>query len=152
MHTKPDLITLPDGRQARIGADGRYHTLGSGRWLTAAEVETACAGPQTAASPRSLIAEAVSQAARNQGFAVKTVDQAVGKLIQVQAEIALDKEDPGKATAAARLLGKLTGLFDQVDTDQNKNTPWFVLGRELAIEVLALVEEEQVRRDGGDGK
>jgi hypothetical protein len=156
MDSENDLINLPDGRQARLGADGRYHDVHTGRWLAASEVESLpAAGRDSKATPaaeavaltqRQMIRDAICRAARRQGHDVDSAEQAVGKLIEVQAEIALDKDDPAKATAAARLLDKLTGLFAEAEEQEDSTQPWFVLGRELAIELLALVEEEQERR------
>ncbi|MEN8241146.1 MAG: hypothetical protein ABFS17_04440 [Chloroflexota bacterium] len=150
MEAAKDLQVLPDGRQVRRDAQGRYRDVGTGRWLAAAEVDPVSPSGALPQTPRTLIEEAVSQAVRNQGYPVETFDQAVGRLIQVQAEIALDKDDPAKATSAARLLEKLTGLFSEVDAEEDSQKPWFVLGRELAVEVLALVEEEQARREDGE--
>ena len=150
MDTGNTLQTLQDGRQVHRDADGRYRDVVSGRWLAAAEVEAQLAAGEGSGEVLTLherMGDAVLKAALNQGHQVASVEEAIGKVVQVQAEIALDKDEPAKATAAARLLDKVTGFFESADPEEEGDEPWFVLGRELAIEVLAMVQEEQERRE-----
>ena len=155
MDSGQTLQTLLDGRQVRCDANGRYRDVVSGRWLAAAEVEAGLGGGKGSGEALTLhdrMGDALLKAALNQGHAEESVEEAIGKVVQVQAEIALDKDEPAKATAAARLLNKVTGFFENADPEGAGDEPWFVLGRELAIEVLALVEEEQERRaQDGEG-
>ena len=147
MDTDQNLVRLNDGRQVRRDAKGQYRDLVTGRWVSAAEVEDQLAAEEDFPPRRQVMEAALLQAALNQGHVVETVEEAIGKVVQVQAEIALDKDEPAKATAAARLLNKVTGFFEGADPEESAEDPWFVLGRELAVEVLALVEEEQARRE-----
>jgi hypothetical protein len=93
---------------------------------------------------------ALRQGALEQGLEVDSGAEAFANVMRVQTEIALDKSDPGKATAAARLLTKTTSLITDL-TKEGGDRPWFVLGRELAEQVLALINEELDHR-GGDEK
>jgi hypothetical protein len=90
----------------------------------------------------------MEQAAREHGFPVESLGEAWGKVMQVQAEIALDKNNAAKATAAAKLLAQATGIMDETEADQNEQAPWFVLGRKLAWKVLTIIQDEKSRREG----
>ena len=82
------------------------------------------------------------------GYQAETVEQAWGKLIEVQAELALEKEQGSKATTAARFVGQMTGLDES--EQENRQTGHLVLGRELALEILDLLEEgEEIKKEDG---
>jgi hypothetical protein len=95
---------------------------------------------------RALIEAAVVQAAREHGREVESPQEAFAEMIGVQAGIALDDSKPAQAIAAVRLIAKEAQLSGQDDSEE-ADQPWFVLGRQLAEQVLALIEEELARRE-----
>jgi hypothetical protein len=147
-----DVIRLRDGRDVRREPDGRYREITSGKWVSAEQVETQRliltedGEEQTGKSGQELIQEAVVAAARQQGLAVSSPDEAFAEIVGVQAEIALDKNKPSHATTAARFVIKEAGLAVDEGEDDSGEKPWFLLGRELAQKVLEMVEEEIGRR------
>lgn len=88
-------------------------------------------------------------AAKSQGYSTESFPEVVARLIGVQTEIALNKDDPARATAAANYLSRNIRLIGEEDGEGQSAQPWFILGRELAGQVLALVEAEQARRAAG---
>lgn len=161
MFDSKDQIVLPGGRKVHREDSGRYRDAVTGRWVAADSVEGANFAPRhdleeksnqkLMAQPtlRDFLDRAVKQAAHNQGHPVESLGEAWAKVLQVQAEIALDKQDPAKATAAARLLAKATNFMSGLEPERDEQAPWFILGRELAGEVLDLIWEEQDRRKAG---
>ncbi|MBT4683249.1 MAG: hypothetical protein HOB70_09450, partial [Chloroflexi bacterium] len=63
-----------------------------------------------------------------------------GHLVGVQAEIAMDKDNGSKATAAAKLVAQVMGTMEGSPA-QDEGIEKLVLGRELAKQVLALLKE-----------
>lgn len=159
-------IQLPDGRQVWRDGSGRYRDVKTGKWVSREEIENASALPNTwlpekdifPANPADAPGRAntetekqIMEAVRGMGREANTLEEAIGHILAVQAEIALEKDNGAKATHAARLIGQITGVLGkgaQKEDTQEEDQPWFVLGRELAKQILALVEEEQSHRAG----
>lgn len=93
-------------------------------------------------APNSPLGEKIVEAVREQGIEVNTIEEVWAKLIGIQAEIALDKTNGAKATAAAKLVAQVMGTMDG-DSPKEDGTDMLVLGRELAKEILALIEKEK---------
>lgn len=156
MHSKE--FELIDGRVVRQTPSGRYQDKRTGKWLSKKVVlelriaksieENQDTRPML--SPRDYVFQAMQQAARKHGYPVESLEEAWGKVMQVQAEIALDKSNAAKATAAARMLAQATGIMEEPEADQDEQTPWFVLGRKLAWEMLFLIREEKTCRESED--
>lgn len=119
-------ILLADGREVWRDVRVRYREVKTGRWIPKAEAEALIPAPDV--SSRSIRAGQE----RNQLLRQR--------LMEVQAEIALDRDAGAKATSAARLVLNMLKEMDQKDQNGEENPPWFVLGRELAKEVLDLIE------------
>ena len=84
------------------------------------------------------------KALKAQGLRVKSLDDIWGQMLGVQAEIALDKDNGSRATAAAKLIAQALGTLQAeeapaVDEDE------VILGRELAQQVLDLIEAPQIK-------
>jgi hypothetical protein len=149
---------LPDGRIVQQSPSGRYRDKRTGKWVSKVYVEkmrvaSGWNGDQAAKqplSPRDYVSKAMEQAARESGYEVESMGEAWGKVMQVQAEIALDKKNAAKATAAAKMLAQATKIMDDQEGDKDDQAPWFVLGRELAWEMLFIIQEEKTRREGED--
>jgi hypothetical protein len=151
---------LSDGRIVQQSPSGRFRDKHTGKWVSKADAESLRLDPpcglsapgdptaQQTASSRDYALEAVEQAVRQQGHEVRSSGEAWGKVIQVQAEIALDKNNASKSTAAAKLLAQATGIMDESEGDKEEQAPWFVLGRELAREMLGIIQDERSRREG----
>ena len=60
--------------------------------------------------------------------------------MDVQAQIAMDKQAGAKSTSAARLVLQMLNEMEEKARKSGQDGPWFVLGRQLAEEVLRLVE------------
>ncbi len=148
-------IRLEDGREVWRDGAGRYREVGSGRWVAAQVVEAGMSDWQPeqrprsglSASARAQVRQDLAQAVQQLGLDVSSPEEAYGKLIAVQAQIAMDKENGARATSAVRLIGQAAGLLEEEEEAEDADQPWFVLGRQLAKEVLGLVEAEQARRE-----
>ena len=91
----------------------------------------------------------ILEAVQSTGLPAESLEEALGHLMAVQTEIALDKDNGAKATSAARLIGQVTGVLGRgakQARSEKEGPPWFVLGSELALQVLALIEKELARR------
>ena len=143
-------ITLPDGRQIWRYGNGRYRVIKTGKWIAKEEVEDALAQASSIDHNLTAAQKQLIETVREMGREADTLDEALAQLLAVQAEIALDKDNGAKATNATRLIGQISGIWDKnaqkEDAQQDDDQPWFVLGRELAQELLALVEAEQAFR------
>lgn len=145
---------LIDGRIVQQSPSGRCRDKSTGRWLSKAfaekmRIDVKASGgqdPKQTASPRDFASQAMQLAAQEHGYSVGSFGEAWGKVIQVQAEIALDKSNAAKATAAAKLLAKATGIMEEPEGGQEDQEPWFILGRSLALEMLSFIQEEKTRR------
>lgn len=81
---------------------------------------------------------------RQRGYKAENMDDAWGAIVSVQAEIALDASMGSKATSAAKFLTQAMGIDSAKESqpeDETRN-----MGREAAQWMLALVEEEKIRR------
>ena len=138
-------IRLTDGQAVWCDAQGPFRDVSSGRFISQEDLE---AHLPNAPNPPDAGQHSAAQQARQQllaavramGFDVETVEQAWGKLVEVQAELALEKEQGSKATTAARFVGQMTGLDES--EQENRQTDHLVLWRELALEILRMLEEE----------
>lgn len=151
-------ITLPDGRQVWRDGRGRYRDAQTGKWVAREEIEPTLpnilpttAQKKTSGGLQSAAERQIIEAVRGMGREADTLEDALGQLVGVQAEIALDKDNGAKATNATRLIGQITGILGkggkQAEDAEADDQPWFVLGREHAKHLLALIEEEQARRE-----
>lgn len=119
-------VILKDGRQVWRDVRVRYREVDTGRWIAAEEAE-ALMGTTLMSLPLEESGPAANQILRK-------------RLMEVQAQIALDKESGAKATSAARLVLNMLKDMEQEEDHPGDEKPWFVLGRELAKEVLAIIE------------
>ena len=148
---------LSDGRIVQRSPSGRHRDKCTGKWVSKEDINNLrfvvpCALSEPDAqsvkqnlAPRDYVFQAMERAASEHGFPVESLGEAWGLVMQVQAEIAPDKNNAAKATAAAKMLAQATGIMNEADADQDEEAPWFVLGRELAWEMLSLI---QVRARG----
>jgi len=126
-------IRLKDGREVWRMVAVTYREIGSGRWVSAHEVDRLLpdgmdAGPPHPASPR------------------PDMDQIRQQIVEVQAQIAMDKEAGARSTSAARLVLKTFAEMEEKEGGLEPDLPWFVLGRQLAEQVLRLLEAESGER------
>ena len=88
------------------------------------------------------------EAVRGQGYEPEDIEDAWGRVIKVQAEIALNPEMGSKATTAAKFLAHMIG-FDEGDTQQAEVKT--DQSREAFKYLLGLIESErQIRADDKD--
>lgn len=120
-------ILLTDGREVWRDVRVRYREVKTGRWIPKDEAEALLPLQEVLIRPLKAGQE------RNQSLRQR--------LMEVQAEIALDRDAGAKATSAARLVLSMLKEMDQADQNRNEDIPWFVLGRELAKEVLELIKK-----------
>lgn len=121
-------IQLTDGREIWRQVKVEYREVGTGRWVSAEEVEHLY---PTGWEINSL--ELIKQNLQPEQLRQQIVD--------VQAQIALDAQRGSKSTSAARLVLK---ALDEMEAEYQgeQPMPWFILGRELAEEILLLIEHE----------
>jgi hypothetical protein len=124
-------IKLSDGREVWRYVQVQYRVVGTGRWISPGEAEALLVNSIETDSPTAI-----------EKIDIQNLRE---KLLRVKSQIALDQEGGAKATSAARLV---LNILREMEADRDarvEDRPWFVLGRELAEEVLALVREEQDR-------
>ena len=94
--------------------------------------------------------EHLIEAVRALGLPASTAEDAWGRLIGVQARIALDEGSGARATAAAKLVAQATGLIDAVDPeDEQDGWARIRLDAAGAERLLELVRAERARREEG---
>jgi hypothetical protein len=124
-------IELSDGRKVWRIVNVRYRDVDTGQWVAEEEVE----------------ALAVGWLGRSAFQWDQSTQQ---RLHSVQAEIAGDPEAGSKATSAAKFLFHMADKLKQQAEHAAETRPWFVLGRELACELLVFLEAweaEQAREE-----
>lgn len=125
-------IRLTDGREVWRQVKVQYREVGTGRWVSAEEVEKLCPAGGELNTP---------------GGHYLQPEQLRQQIVDVQAQIALDAQRGAKSTSAARLV--LKALENMQDENQDQlPTPWFVLGRKLAEEILLLIEQSPNQETG----
>ncbi len=147
-------LTLSDGRRVWRDGRGRYRSVATGRFIKRSEIENdqqlALFDSDKHTKPTSPSAEAQQRsqahmlaAVRAGGHTADTPEDAWGKLVGVQTEIALEAENGTKATSAAKLVAQATGLLDEEQT--NPLGPLLEIMRllegETAQAVLAEIEK-----------
>lgn len=124
-------VKLSDGREVWRYVQVQYRVVGIGRWISPGEAEALLGNGIETAGPAAIEKTEIQNLRE--------------KLLRVQSQIALDQEGGAKATSAARLVLNILREMEGDRDAQAEDRPWFVLGRELAEKVLALVQEEQAR-------
>lgn len=96
---------------------------------------------------RQLAKQHLIEAVRALGLPAASAEDAWGRLVGVQARIALDEAGGSKATAAAKLVAQATGLIGE-DSDPASEAAWKQLSMDEdgAAFLLALVRAERERR------
>ena len=84
------------------------------------------------------------EAVRRDGFQAESLEEAWGKIVSVQAEIALDPEMGSKATTAAKFLADVVGVRNSPASVSNR--PPAEIGNQAAQLLLELIAEERQRR------
>jgi hypothetical protein len=87
------------------------------------------------------------EAVRAMGLPAASAEDAWGRLVGVQARIALDEGGGSKATAAAKLVAQATGLSD-AEGEAGKEAAWsqLTMDEDGAVRLLAMVRAERKRR------
>ena len=124
-HDARAKIRLKDGRE--VWRMVRYREVGSGRWVSANEVEK-------------LLPEGIGEPSQFSADSRPDPDRIRRQIVDVQAQIAMDKQAGVKSTSAARLVLQMLNEMEEKARKSGQDGPWFVLGRQLAEEVLRLVE------------
>jgi hypothetical protein len=127
-------IQLTDGREIWRQVKVEYREVGTGRWVSAEEVEHLYPTGWELDSP-----ELIKQNLHP--------DQLRQQIVDVQAQIALDANRGSKSTSAARLVLKALENMENENLDELP-TPWFILGRKLAEEVLLFIEQPSDQSPG----
>jgi hypothetical protein len=135
-------VILHDGREVYKDAKGRWRDIDSNRFVREKDVEDARAGRNKRSSK-----DYVLKAVREQGFSVGSAEEAFAKIVGVQAEIALEKEGGSKAIQAAKFVAQATGMMEGEKEEEKEAEGELALGREMALKLLDLIEEEKLRRD-----
>lgn len=132
-HDAQAKITLKDGRE--VWRMVRYREVGSGRWVSANEVE-------------GLLPEGIGEPAQFSADSSPDPDQIRQQIVDVQTQIALNKQAGAKSTTAARLVFQMLSEMEDKARKSGQDVPWFVLGRQLAEQVLRLVEAQNEEKNG----
>ena len=145
-----EKTTLPDGRTAKKDKNGRWREAETGEFISGPDTPKEKLPDQVRLNldqRKKTFCEFVLQAVQDKGHQVATHQEALGKIIAVQTQIALDPENGTKATSAARFIIQATGFLDDSDPDDQPETERFLLGKELAGELLQIIEEEKDSRE-----
>ena len=126
-HDARAKIRLKDGRE--VWRMVSYREVGSGRWVSANEVER-------------LLPEGIGEPPQFSAALRPDPDHIRQQIVNVQSQIALDKQAGAKSTSAARLVIQMLNEMEEKAQKSGEDMPWFVLGRQLAEQVLRLVETE----------
>lgn len=132
-HDARAKVRLKDGRE--VWRMVSYREVGSGRWVSAKEVDR-------------LLPEDVKVKPGGRSAPRPDLEQIRQQIVDVQAQMALDKQAGAKATGAARLVLKTLNEMEQADSDEPADTAWFILGRQLAEQILVLIEMEKEGKTG----
>ncbi|MCH7663049.1 MAG: hypothetical protein IH859_04170 [Chloroflexi bacterium] len=84
------------------------------------------------------------EAVRRDGFQAESLEEAWGKIVSVQVEIALDPEMGSKATTAAKFLAQVVGLRHSPASESSRHPT--EIGSEAAQLLLELIAEERQHR------
>ncbi|MBT3239383.1 MAG: hypothetical protein HON98_02645 [Chloroflexi bacterium] len=139
MTEKPNLEYIPVANLEKFYRDAK-----TGRFIAKKDIDNY----QVERNKRSLslstqqhpIQKKIIQVVQQQGLDARTLEEVWGHLVGVQAEIAMDKDNGSKATAAAKLVAQVMGTMEGSPA-QDEGIEKLVLGRELAKQVLALLKE-----------
>jgi len=132
-HDARAKVRLKDGRE--VWRMVRYREVGSGRWVSANEVE-------------GLLPEGTGEPAQFSADSIPDPDRIRQQIVDVQTQIALNKQAGAKSTTAARLVIQMLDEMEDKARKSGQDGPWFVLGRQLAEQVLRLVEAENEEKNG----
>ena len=150
------LITLRDGRTVWRDGRGRYRDAASGRFVSvpmegefaasweAAETPSPKKGQEGGARARAKAH--LLRAVRTLGLSADNAEDAWGRLVAVQARIALDEESGARATAAAKLVAQATGLIDDEQGQGQDEVLHIEMSEDSARALLQLIREEKHRR------
>jgi hypothetical protein len=125
-------IRLMDGREVWRKVKVEYREVGTGRWVSAGDVD-------------SLLLPEWSETDAPLGKPKAEIGKIRQQIVDVQSRIALDREVGAGSTSAARLVLKTLNEMENSHLAEGQTKPWFVLGRQLAVQILKLIEEEQER-------
>ena len=136
------LVELADGRKAWRDGQGRYRDVNTGRFIQIGYGEAKKEGMSARARPKAHLLQAV----RALGLSAENAEDAWGRLVGVQARIALDEESGARATAVAKLVAQATGLIDEAETDGADEALQIEMSEESARALLELIGAERERR------
>lgn len=153
-------ITLEDGRRLWRDEDGRLRD-GRGRWVKppAKDIVPADKAVQEDAEEEESLTLAAQQAARRHmlqavqqlGYPAQDPADAWGRLVGVQAEIAMDGQGGTKATSAAKFVAQATGLLDEEEDDGGQMDGLQLnIGAEAAQRLLDILVAIRGGLDGGE--
>ena len=152
-------VKLADGRSIWRDENGRYRDE-RGRWVKNSETPD----KDMTEAPRLLleggsepVTVAAQQAARQHllkavqelGYSARDAADAWGRLVGVQAEIAMDGQGGTRATTAAKLVAQATGMLDE-EEGQTMDGLKLDIGAEAAGHLLELLAE--IRDERGEGE
>lgn len=153
------LVTLGDGRKAWRDGRGRFREATSGRFIKMTgndsdNLRTEKKGTAGSKTKQHVGAKAQAkahllQAVRALGLTAENAEDAWGRLVGVQARIALDQESGARATAAAKLVAQATGLIDEGEGGKPGEGVQIEMNEDDARELLRLIREEKKRRKQG---
>lgn len=146
------LVTLADGRKAWRDGQGRFRDAASGQFIKVEDGGQNALGREGKRSGQPVGARArakahLLQAVRALGLSAESAEDAWGRLVGVQAKIALDEESGARATAAAKLVAQATGLIEEKQNEGEGAALHIEMSEESARALLHLIEEEKSRRE-----
>ena len=130
MYDEQAKIRLRDGREVWRRVYVRYRDVKTGVYVSAEEVEALKITPV-------------------EKFPLLDRKHLQEQIAAVHSEAAIKPEGGSQSIQAAKLVLGVLKSIDQDERSEQENQPWFVLGRELAVQLLEIMASLEIEEDGG---
>lgn len=128
MYDEQAKIKLRDGRQVWRKVYVRYRDVETGVYVSAEEVEALMVAPV-------------------EKFPLLDRKHLREQIAAVHSEAATKPDGGSQSVQAAKLVLGVLKSIDQDERSEQEDQPWFVLGRDLAIQLLEIMASVEVEED-----
>ncbi len=129
MYDEQAKIRLRDGREVWRKVYVRYRDVKTGLFVSAEEVEALKHTPV-------------------EKFPLLDRKHLREQIAAVHSEAAIKPDGGFQSVQAAKLVLGLLKSIDQDERSEQEDQPWFVLGRDLAVQLLEIMEDLEIEKDG----
>ena len=128
MYDEQAKIKLKDGRQVWRKVYVRYRDVETGVYVSAEEVEALMVAPI-------------------EKFPLLDRKHLQEQIAAVHSEAAVKPEGGSQSIQAAKLVLGVLKSIDQDERGEQEDQPWFVLGRDLAVQLLEMMASLEIEED-----